>query len=84
VAKQTQVALVLAVLEEGPSTAPEMAAETGLSLKHCSAYLTTLVNQGVVRKGGRVISREPCGHCGRKRNGAAPFIYELVPTQERR
>lgn len=73
----TQRARVLAVLSEGPSTAPEMAAETGLGLKHCSAYLTTLVAEGIAEKTGKM-PRQRCEHCGHKPSGATANIYGLI------
>lgn len=76
----TQLSRILAVLDDGPSTAGEMALETGLSHKHCSAYLTTLVSQGKAEKLGK-LARERCEHCGHKPSGASEVIYSLVSAK---
>jgi predicted ArsR family transcriptional regulator len=59
---------VLAVIEEGPATTPEVAAETGLSIKHCCAHLRALWEIGL-------LERKP-GHRTRQ-GGRRPFIYSL-------
>ncbi len=76
--KRSQLELVLAVLREGPSTAPEVAAETGMSLKHCSAYLCTLVKSGRAVKSGKVAHTDACTHCGYKKPGKLASIYRLA------
>jgi len=76
--KRSQIEQVIAVLREGPSTAPEVAAETGMSLKFCSAYLCQLVKIGRAVKCGKVARTEVCTHCGHKKPGALASIYGLV------
>jgi hypothetical protein len=40
---KTQLQRVLDVLRDGPATTRDVADETGLPMKHCSAYLGALV-----------------------------------------
>lgn len=71
----TQQERVLAVLKEGPSTSTEIAAETGLSVKHCSAYLIALEQRGIIRRTAKV-RPEPCVTCGHRSQAAN--LYTLV------
>lgn len=58
---------VLAVIEEGPATSPEVAAETGLPVKHCNAHLRALWQVGV-------LTRVP----GPRNGGRPAHIYRLA------
>lgn len=40
-------------LEDGPGTTREIAIETGLPLRHCSAYLSLLVKKGLVERSSK-------------------------------
>lgn len=73
--KLTQKGQVLAVLSEGASTSTEIAAATGLSVKHCSAYLIALELRGVIKRTGK-IRPNPCASCGHRAQAAN--LYELV------
>lgn len=46
----TQKAAVIAVLEQGPAHSRDVADETGLPLKHCSAYPRALWKDGVIER----------------------------------
>ena len=48
-----QIAAVLDAVDKGSVTSPEVAEETGLSVKHCSAHLAELGSQGLIRRTGR-------------------------------
>ena len=67
----TQRARILRALKAGAGTSSELAAETGLSPKHCAAILSELWACGRYRLARRVYrSTEP-------RPGRVPFLYEI-------
>lgn len=62
----SQLAQVLSSLEEAPGTSGEIAAVTGLPMKHCSEYLRVLLARGFA-------TRKPiAGSAGRA------FLYSLA------
>jgi len=65
----TQRAAVLAALEQGPGTSRDIAAVTGLSVKHCSSYLTDLWRAGMVQ---RQPFEEPPAR------GRSSFLYQIA------
>lgn len=70
----TQLARVLAVIEQGPATSSEVALETGLPMRHCSAYLSELHAAGVLTRSRArifVTSRLTDKHVG-------GYIYDLA------
>lgn len=68
---------VLAVLEEGPSTSGEIAAETGIPMRKASACLSYLASKGTVVRQSRAPKEPACHCCGRMIQGKAPYIYAL-------
>jgi predicted ArsR family transcriptional regulator len=67
----TQWQTIINALRDGPGTSVEIAAETGLSTKHCCAWLRWLWQRGYVTRTDSMIRTTENG-CGR---GA--FIYTL-------
>jgi hypothetical protein len=63
----TQAERILAALREGPGTSGEIAAETGLPLKHCCAYLRSLWQAGRLRR-----------ELHRRSGLRSAFVYHLI------
>lgn len=64
----TQPELIMQVLAEGPATSTEVSAETGLSVRHCSAVLSSLHRRKRVSRQEFMRSRE---------HGSTAYLYSL-------
>lgn len=64
--------VVRKVLASGPATSGEVSAETGLSVRYCSAVLNTLWKMGRVERSDKLIDRPA---------GPGAYLYAL-PTKE--
>lgn len=72
--RPTKYSRILTALAEGPATCSELVAITGMSMKHCSAYLLTAHQRGLV-------SRKPAPGLAHERafgKSSAPFLYTLI------
>ena len=68
----TQFNRVLEVLKDGPCTSSEVAAETGLPVKHCCVYLRDAWQAGIATRVEAPTLRN--------RYGRTPHIYTLKGT----
>lgn len=71
---RSQKTLVLAALEHGADTSRVIAEVTGLSIAHCSAWLSQLVELGLV---------DAVGERRYSARGHASIVYQLRPTTGR-
>ena len=62
-------------LKDGPCTAPELAAELGITLRQANARLQALARKGAAYRTDRAVIR--CGATGPGR-GRYPHLWELV------
>lgn len=67
----TQIEQVEQALREGPGTSVEIAAATGLPMKHCSHYLRVLL-------AARRVRRRPFNDGRQGRRPGRVFLYEAL------
>ena len=68
-----RLAKLVAVLDEGPCTSAEIAAETGVPLRLVAAHLSKAFQWGIVDRHRAPMSR------GDEKRGQVPYLYRLRP-----